>query len=107
MTPNEDISDKTGNTAAGAIYSNKKTYEEYVTPPGSVGYSYSDLEYYTSVLDSKPDDIKVDLNQTKTHTSYGNPFHNGKSKVDANGTDGYPASEVIKDYENNCIWGYS
>ena len=98
--PNEDSSDKTGNAAAGAIYSNKKTYEEYVTPPGSAGqYTYSDLDYYKALLNDDTAGTKVNLTNSKTHTSYGNPFNNGLSKLDANGTQEYPASEVIKDYE--------
>jgi hypothetical protein len=94
--PNEGTNDITGNNVAGAIYSNEYTYEEY-----REDLEGNDLAITRDVIADNTDGIKVNLNTTETHTSYGNPFNNGLSKLDANGdSEGtVPGSEVIKDYE--------
>ena len=94
--PNEGTNDITGNNAAGAIYSNEYTYEE-----NREDLEGNDLAITRDVIADDTDGIKVNLNTTETHTSYGNPFNNGLSKLDANGdSEGkVPGSEVIKDYQ--------
>jgi hypothetical protein len=94
--PNEDTTDTTGNNTAGAIYSNEYTYEE-----NREDLEGNDLAITRDVLVDDTNTIKVNLNTTETHTSYGNPFNNGLSALDASGNNdsSTPGAEVIKDYE--------